>query len=497
MRKSDIFSFNNTKNIILLFSSAILLLSMKLPTINTQISVLYPENLAKKFENNHIKATYALYGEIPYGSSTITRLSNFLLPDFSDPYYACSEIPDKSSNLYDEKNAIDSTSSLTTVIFVERGNCSFVTKTRNVQKAGGQLAIIMNNNNMDLEEVFLSDDGTGSDIVIPTLFISKSDGELIKKAIKDKEIANKIVLSIDFKLNQTVKVNNELFFSSDNVEMYKLLEDYQAFFNQLIYSINFKVFYVSYLSDEYSNNKSGEKENCLSAGRYCVLPRYDLGILDGRTILNENIRQKCIYNLSFQQDIFIKDYFTYMKSFHKNCVLSKDFSHSCSDKVINKELEGIDSIDVKKCVEDSYEDKLTDSNKFIINNNMLEKENEAKKKYNVHVIPGIIVNGRPIYGAIKAYNAIEAVCGAMSDSPKGYCSTGSFGNNGIKSNDGSDLSTGSVIMIILIVILINIIIVYFCKKYIVKKMHEKIESSEINGKINNVVTSYLALRDTK
>ena len=45
---------------------------------------------------------------------------------------------------------------------VERGECTFVTKTRNVARSGGQLAIIIDNKaSEDLSSVVMSDDGTG------------------------------------------------------------------------------------------------------------------------------------------------------------------------------------------------------------------------------------------------------------------------------------------------------------------------------------------------
>lgn len=87
---------------------------------------------------------------------------------------------------------------------VDRGNCTFVTKARNVQRAGGLFAIIINNEDEDIDMSILVDDGTGSDIYIPTALISKNDGEKIKKYmqvnINSPEVLSQIVLSIEFKM---------------------------------------------------------------------------------------------------------------------------------------------------------------------------------------------------------------------------------------------------------------------------------------------------------
>jgi hypothetical protein len=47
------------------------------------------------------------------------------------------------------------------MILVDRGECTFVTKTRNIARAGGELAIIVDNSDKLIENIIMSDDGTG------------------------------------------------------------------------------------------------------------------------------------------------------------------------------------------------------------------------------------------------------------------------------------------------------------------------------------------------
>lgn len=61
-------------------------------------------------------------------------------------------------------------------MMVERGGCHFVTKSRNIAKAGGKVAIIIDTLNEDIENVVMSDDGTGMGIRIPSLLIGNADG---------------------------------------------------------------------------------------------------------------------------------------------------------------------------------------------------------------------------------------------------------------------------------------------------------------------------------
>jgi len=93
------------------------------------------------------------------------------------------------------------------IVMVDRGNCNFVTKARNVQKIGGLFALIINNNeDDDIDQLIMADDGSGSDIYIPTVMIYKNDGEKLKKFMSENKnnAANRlfsdVVLNIEFKM---------------------------------------------------------------------------------------------------------------------------------------------------------------------------------------------------------------------------------------------------------------------------------------------------------
>jgi hypothetical protein len=81
-----------------------------------------------------------------------------------------------------------------------------------VQRIGGALALIIDNQDENIDKVQLNDDGTGSDIIIPTIMISKSDGEKIKdffmKNKDDGQVLASIVVSIEFRIVNFKKNNN-------------------------------------------------------------------------------------------------------------------------------------------------------------------------------------------------------------------------------------------------------------------------------------------------
>ena len=77
-----------------------------------------------------------------------------------------------------------------------------MTKVRNVENAGGKVALIVNNDDMNISRIIMSDDGTGRDITIPALLVSKKDGQILKdfysKNQYDIVTLNKISLNMNF-----------------------------------------------------------------------------------------------------------------------------------------------------------------------------------------------------------------------------------------------------------------------------------------------------------
>ena len=67
------------------------------------------------------------------------------------------------------------------------GNCTFVQKVRNIEHAGGRVAIVIDSRvDENVENVMMVDDGTGNGIRIPSLLIGSEDGKKILKYLKDK-----------------------------------------------------------------------------------------------------------------------------------------------------------------------------------------------------------------------------------------------------------------------------------------------------------------------
>jgi hypothetical protein len=191
--------------------------------IYTDIIVRSPSSLRAKFKNGSIKTSYALFGYNPYGYTLTGRV--FYDPDNTEVDLACDA--EKLKGLVTEKsNRVDHAA----IVMVDRGNCKFTNKARNIQNAGGKVALIVNYVEGDPTSVIMRDDGTGSDIMIPLVLISKEDGEILKDYYKtnknNPDALRKLVLDVDFQIEHsrnTAKV--EVFMNSDSIEIYKLVQE--------------------------------------------------------------------------------------------------------------------------------------------------------------------------------------------------------------------------------------------------------------------------------
>ncbi len=91
---------------------------------------------------------------------------------------------------------------------------------RNVERAGGSLAVVIDDTGAsDVKNIIMSDDGTGTGIRIPSMLISKADGQRLKEFLKKagEDESKKASLSAEFIFeNHSNQVSWELWYTSAN-----------------------------------------------------------------------------------------------------------------------------------------------------------------------------------------------------------------------------------------------------------------------------------------
>lgn len=114
-----------------------------------------------KYNNESIPYSIANFGKIPYGKSITGEMA---VPTVLED---C---------IYEEMADV---TSYKKVVLVARSDCTFTQKAINVQKEGGKMAIIMDSEVENPGRIVMVDDGKGNQVHIPTILISKEDGETI------------------------------------------------------------------------------------------------------------------------------------------------------------------------------------------------------------------------------------------------------------------------------------------------------------------------------
>ena len=381
-------------------------------------------------------------------------------------------------------------------ILVKKGLCSYTTKVRNIEEAGGHVAIIINDKDEKVEDMFLADDGHEGEISIPAILISKADGEKIINYYllhkDDKKEINKIRFEIKFDIeNKNNTVNFDIWYTPDIENVYTFLKDFQKYYDLLENYAKMSVHFVTYPHFQYDENSKSPKEDCLGSGKYCIRPG-KLGITDGSLIVSETIRQKCIFDKVSKNDKVIL-FFKFMERFHEKCILKDQFNQICSNDAIYDV--GINLDEINDCIYESfsatsYEKQQTDYQK-IAKNQILDKEYEVRKQYLISRVPSITINGRLYIGAWKPEFVFEALCSVLTKKPSACYTEGGF------KKEYFGFTFVGTFLIILVVLFINVVLFVACKRYIEVKVGDKIKSSDIDRKIDTVVNSYIQLRDTK
>ena len=118
------------------------------------------------FLDSTIRANYANFGFVPYGQTIMGKLHYD-----AEHEYSCQE--------FDESTKLKRTDDVSPFMIARRGECSFVQKVRNMENIGVAVSIIIDNRPEMIDEILMSDDGTGGGIRIPSMLIGATDGKAL------------------------------------------------------------------------------------------------------------------------------------------------------------------------------------------------------------------------------------------------------------------------------------------------------------------------------
>jgi len=310
--------------------------------------------------------------------------------------------------------------------------------------------------------------------------ISQADGQYIKDFMNtnknNPDLIEKIHLSIDFEMVAKRTARVDLFYTSTTGKVYDLLEEFSYYQDKFEH----KDIIVPHLISNSDENKLSA--NCIGEGAFCEISERGIS---SETIIFENVRQMCVYNLTADHKGEEKLYWKYMLKFKSWC-LESDFTKTCAENILDKFLP--DHADkIKSCVSKSF----TNDNK---NNTILQNERDNfKKHYQLHLFPSILVNYRVFFSSWTPENLLEAVCSGVIQKPRVCFESGLFSRK--RAGESTGMSVFYILLLILLIIMINVVIYFCCRRYITKSISDRVSSEDIDSRINNVVSSYIAFKD--
>ena len=486
MKKNN-FSFN----IFLLF---FFINNIIFPFINCGLSIAQPESLANKFFNSEIEAIYGDFGSIDLGFEALGSV--WIMPhgenskDILSPDYACYSLKDIKI-LKDNYNFANFN-----VVLVDRGSCSFPKMAKEVEKIGGDMILIVNNEPGSVSGYKVTnDDGRGSEVSIPVAMISYNDGKTIMDYIINHPKEN-VYLNIEIGLNQRNKVKIDLFTNILNLESFKFLSEFQSYYNLLDKYIDMNIYYLTPRLDGLL--QSQKSTDCLKEGLFCqknTNTKINKDIT-GVDLIYESLYHQCMFQKSK------KSYFNIISQYTEMCLNHEKYSKFCGLELFNADMREI----IMDCVFNSFgnsdyekkwekpeeiKKKLGEINS---NTNTILVDNRLKEtQYNVKSYPDIYINDIKYEERISSMYVFDAICQAFSPKPE-PCEKYIVRPT---QNEKEGIPWYDIVLIILLIILLNVVFYYLVRRCILKRLNSRInvDKNELSGQINSVISSYFSLRE--
>jgi hypothetical protein len=458
-----------------------LLFAALIINIHCRLAIFSPELLRNKFSGQKHDMPYVVahYGHVPFGKTLMGSLY------YASPHDGCSTLDRSDMNWVQRQNENDPDN--IPIVFVDRGNCTFVTKTKMAQLVGAKMVIIADNKDgEDLHSIIMADDGNGGTISIPTVMIGKSDADIIRNFIKENQNKPVTIVASFPQANDVNDVSAEFWFSSSDNSAYKFITNFEPYIEKIDQdAVTIKPHYVLwYCAECKSAGFTSAQSNCLSAGRYCAPDPDGQGPAQGSTVVLEDLRQICIYD-----DLGQKQWWRYATKFGEHCLDWKD-EEGCSETAMKAAgFNDDDKQTVIKCMNNSFGGGSP--NYAISENIKLQKEMSAYGDSGIQYWPSLTINHVPYKGEMTpGIKVVEAICAKFNPDKPDFCLELTAANI----SDSDDASTHYLAIFF---ILLGLVVVLLLMLYFYKRMMRREMTKEMSIQISQMVSQYFALNEGK
>eukprot|EP00527_Entomoneis_sp_CCMP2396_P002038 CAMPEP_0198140070 /NCGR_PEP_ID=MMETSP1443-20131203/3277_1 /TAXON_ID=186043 /ORGANISM="Entomoneis sp., Strain CCMP2396" /LENGTH=559 /DNA_ID=CAMNT_0043802381 /DNA_START=129 /DNA_END=1808 /DNA_ORIENTATION=- len=398
----------------------------------SKLQVLIPQDLRKKGEGYDHRD--ALFGIPPYGGSIQQQV--FYADSTLCSTGSGSGADDIKKGGYPQRS--DGSAWKTPfILMVDRGECTFVQKVRNAQRLGASAVLVADIMCMcdrpdcdaeadggagfcESEEPIMADDGSGSDISIPSFLVFKEDADEIKKVLMDNV---QVRIQMSFKVPAPdSRVEYDLWTHPSDRNSRPIEKSWGVAALALAEHASFSPHLYIYdglragCQDDQGHNLCFNL--CTNQGRYCSTdPDDDLDAgATGADVVVESLRRICIWNLYGKKDGVGQQWWAYVDYFIEHCdpFVDNDYSSMAVASKFNDPVcvqnamdsAGIEVQKINDCMANSGE--LADLSNAT--NSLLEKEIADQQASGVILIPSLVVNKAVIRGSLSFSTVLKAVC---------------------------------------------------------------------------------------
>mmetsp|Transcript_13321 Transcript_13321/g.32334 ORF Transcript_13321/g.32334 Transcript_13321/m.32334 type:complete len:557 (-) Transcript_13321:167-1837(-) len=386
--------------------------------ISSKLQIHVPKTLTKPDGYEHREA---LFGIPPYGGSIAQNM-----------YYANADLCDAQTTDTrggypirakdgDAKDGKMLPWQSPYILMVDRGGCTFVQKVRNAQRVGAAGVIIADNSCLcsadqctsdpghecEEREPIMADDGSGSDISIPSFLMFKQDADEVKaEVMANHAVRIEMIWSLP---SPDDRVEYDLWTTPTDV----ISQGFQLDFKEAAVALGNRAYFTPqmYIYDGIRSGCQGiDGENdcynlCTNSGRYCATdPDNDLDRgISGADVVKESLRRMCIWNYYGKDDGVGEQWWDYVAEFMYRCNEEDMFMN---DKCVADAMAhaGVDKAKMDQCMDDSG--GITDDNQ----NTLMEVQLREKDKSGVVILPAMYVNRVSIRGTLEFQVVFDAIC---------------------------------------------------------------------------------------
>lgn len=270
-----------------------------------------------------------------------------------------------------------------------------------------------------IDSLIVGDDGYGDGIHIPSILVSKDDGARLIEATRKSDVTVELAWDIPVKQNHVVDL--DLWMSSGSQASLQFLKDFAPKRRALNEIMSFQPHYAVFTMP--AADPSVYADLCSDiTGKYCAEDPDGSGLVSGKDVLEEDLRQLCIHDvhavsraplLNFpsthssataSSDVqYAKAFWDYAEKLLDACPVGADhpqdrFGEHCSMRLMKQV--GIDVDDVVGCVQRKRNAKL-----------------EEQLKNTAWSATALRINGWRYSGMLDADLVTRAICAGFAARP--------------------------------------------------------------------------------